>query len=810
MNRSRTAGVGLRGALPFSATLLLVPLIVVMALDELPDFIPWVIPWVILPLIPFIKILETLCRNDVPNLDRNTPESRVSWHIAILVSWAVCYPVLVAFILWAVCNIPTLIIYERIVLLVFCGMLGRLTTLACHELIHRRRLWARKLGAFAMSAIAMPHFHTEHVYMHHPNVATPRDGESARFGQSYYNYFLRVMPYVYAESIRTQYRRLARRGLPFWHKSNPVWRWIGLWIAWPALALALGGWPGLAAWIFVVLFAAWGMRAVDYLQHYGLQRTMQPNGKYEKIQLHHSWNYSGSSNYLYFSIQRHSDHHRSPSTPYPLLQSVSAEQAPVLPANYASMLTLLLFPRAWFRKMNPLVEKWRRDFYPDIKDWRALSTEAYRQRPGSLPLISEIICGAPCLAKYMERCYPLIDSIESKQFQQITIPEDAEMDPDMLLAAQRGLLRVYYGYEFVYDVMIDDFELVQADVAEDVAENSQFWCNDHAFQLGVRMMRGHLPPGEAGRPLSNMADAAITVLARIVLEDFVSWRGPIAGDGIAVVALGRLGERRMNFEAEVELIFLSDDASVSKGDHFVLDDRADEFCKRFNKFAERMTTGNLLLKSARARLPTGGAGNVTGTLARFANGRRDPDADFLREVASARIVCASGDNVERLTERFEEARRSIFRRHSADAADSLRSSPPSDPGSERSLRAILNGPGGLDDLELAVLRMRLRHIESHPDIVFESGSAPFLKKLGEHGMLESQSAGQLAEAANFLQGLECILSLTNDGKPDEAQWEDPVKATVARACDAEEFGDVVAKAKEAAARIAAHLDTPTA
>ena len=109
-----------------------------------------------------------------------------------------------------------------------------------------------------------------------------------------------------------------------------------------------------------------------------------------------------------------------------------------------------------------------------------------------------------------------------------------------------------------------------------------------------------------------------------------------------------------------------------------------------------------------------------------------------------------------------------------------------------------------------MLRMRLRHIESHPDIVFESGSAPFLKKLGERGILESQSAEALAEAANFLLGLECILSLTNDGKPDEAQWEDPVKATVARACDAEEFGDVVAKARAAAALIAAHLDTQTA
>ena len=809
MSRSRTAGVGLRGALPFSITLLLVPLIVVMALDELPDFIPWIIPWVVLPLIPFIKIVETLFRKDVPNLDRGTPESRVFWHIAIIMCWAACYPILVALILWAVCNIPTLILYERIVLLVFCGMLGRLTILASHDLIHRRQLWARRLGEFAMSAVALPHFHTEHVYMHHPNVATPRDGESARIGQSYYNYFFSVLPYGYVEAIRTQYRRLARRGLSFWHRSNPVWRWIGFWFAWIALALAIGGWLGLAAWIFVVLFAAWGLRAVDYIQHYGLQRILQPNGRFENIQPHHSWNFSSSSNYLYFSVQRHSDHHRSPATPYPLLHGLPTDKAPTLPANYGSMLTLALFPRAWFRKMNPLVEKWRRDFYPDIKDWRALSTEAYRRRPGSLRLISEILYGAPCLAKYMERCYPLIDSIESKQFQQITIPENAEMEPGELLAAQRGLLRLYYGYEFVYDEMIEDFELVQADIAEEVAENSQFWCNDHGFQLGVRMMRGHLPPGEAGRPLSNMTDAAITVLARTVLDEFVSWHGPIAGDGIAVVALRRLGERRMTLEADVELIFLSDEAPVSEEDHFVLDERADEFCKRFNKFAERLSTGNLLLKSASARLPTGGARNVTGTLARFANDGGDPDADFLREVASARIVCASGQHVEQLTNRFEEARRAIFRRHAAYAADMRRSSPPN-PGGERTLHAILNGPGGLDDLGLAVLRMRLRLVESHPDIVFESGSAPFLKKLGEHGILESQSAEELAEAANFLLGLECILSLTKDGKPDEAQWEDSVKATVARACDAEEFGDVVARAEKAAARIATHLDTATA
>ena len=195
------------GALPFSITLLLIPLIVIMALDELPDFVPWIIPWVVLPLIPFIKIVETLFRKDVPNLDPSTPESKVFWHIAVIVCWAACYPFIVIFVLWAVCNIPTLILYERIVLLVFCGMLGRLTTIASHDLIHRRQLWARRLGEFMMSAVAMPHLYTEHVYMHHPNVATPQDKESARLGQSYYSYFLTVIPYAYTEAIRTQYRR---------------------------------------------------------------------------------------------------------------------------------------------------------------------------------------------------------------------------------------------------------------------------------------------------------------------------------------------------------------------------------------------------------------------------------------------------------------------------------------------------------------------------------------------------------------------------------------------------------------------------
>ena len=130
--------------------------------------------------------------------------------------------------------------------------------------------------------------------------------------------------------------------------------------------------------------------------------------------------------------------------------------------------------------------------------------------------------------------------------------------------------------------------------------------------------------------------------------------------------------------------------------------------------------------------------------------------------------------------------------------------PPPDVEGERLLRAILEGPGGLADLDLAVLGLRLQYGGSHPEIAGGHGPAAVLKKAGDCGVLDPQAAEELAAAGNFLLGLECVLSLVEGERAGETHWEEPVEATVARACDAADFSEVVAKAKEAAARIAAY------
>ena len=277
------------------------------------------------------------------------------------------------------------------------------------------------------------------------------------------------------------------------------------------------------------------------------------------------------------------------------------------------------------------------------------------------------------------------------------------------------------------------------------------------------------------------------------------------GDGLAFVALGRLGERRMTCESEVEIIALADGTSDAEGNGFVLEDDAGEFCRRFNKVAAEWSANNMLVESIHLRPPAGGTDNVTGVLERFANGAGEPNADFLREVASARIVCAFGDRPDEFAKRFEEAKRSILLRHAASAGDVLRPLPPRrEAGSEGPLPAILGGPGGLGDLDRAALGLRLQYGGSHPDLAGADGPAAVLKKAGECGLLDPQAAEELASAGNFLLGLECVLSLVKGEPAGEAHWEESVEATVARACDAGNFEEVVAQAKEAAARIATY------
>ena len=138
------------------------------------------------------------------------------------------------------------------------------------------------------------------------------------------------------------------------------------------LAFILGGWIGLALFLWQAAVAVWQLELVNYVEHYGLTRRYLGEGRYEHVLPRHSWNASHrASNWLLINLQRHSDHHYKPDRRFPLLQTYTEADAPQLPRGYPMMAIAAMIPPLWKRLMNPRVRAWRRQYYPEITDWHA-------------------------------------------------------------------------------------------------------------------------------------------------------------------------------------------------------------------------------------------------------------------------------------------------------------------------------------------------------------------------------------------------------------------------------------------------------
>jgi alkane 1-monooxygenase len=176
---------------------------------------------------------------------------------------------------------------------------------------------------------------------------------------------------------------LARKSLPWWHKSNPFWLYALWQLGWLALAFVIGGWAGVGFFVLQAFVAVWQLEVVNYVEHYGLTRRYLGNGKYEHVMPRHSWNASHRiTNYFLINLQRHSDHHYKPDRRFPLLQTYAETEAPQLPYGYPIMAAMALIPPLWRRVMNPRVRKWRAMYYPEITDWKPYNKAANPMRPG--------------------------------------------------------------------------------------------------------------------------------------------------------------------------------------------------------------------------------------------------------------------------------------------------------------------------------------------------------------------------------------------------------------------------------------------
>ncbi len=360
-------------ALPFALSFALIPLAWLGAIAG-----GWTV--FLLPLATWwlFSVLDHLTGLNLENADPATTDHDLLWYRAITLLWAPAQFVtlfgMIGYVSWN----DHLAAWELIVLFFGVGVItGTVGIVYSHELMHQKNRVERWLADILLAMVLYSHFRSEHLIVHHRHVATPRDAVTARYNEDFHSFFFRVLPECWTSAFRAEKALLFRKGLPWWDRSNPFWRYWSMQILFALLALVLGGWLGLALFAFQAFIAVWQLELVNYVEHYGLVRKHLGGGKYERVRACHSWNAAHrASNWLLINLQRHSDHHLKPDRRYPLLQNQGPDAAPQLPYGYPVMTTMALIPPLWRRVMNPRVRKWRAMYYPEITDWTAYSAMA--------------------------------------------------------------------------------------------------------------------------------------------------------------------------------------------------------------------------------------------------------------------------------------------------------------------------------------------------------------------------------------------------------------------------------------------------
>jgi len=242
-------------------------------------------------------------------------------------------------------------VWGLIGLAVVTGMTSGLAINTGHELGHKNSRIEKLLAKLVLAVPAYGHFTIDHNLGHHRNVSTPGDPASARMGESIYKFAGREIPGALREAWTIERDRLQRRERPIWHPNNQI---LQSYYLTALLSIALIVWLGWVMVPFLLLHhisAYWQLTSANYIEHYGLLREQDENGKYERCEPRHSWNSNHVfSNLVLFHLERHSDHHANPLRRYQALRHF--DDAPQLPNGYFGVYLLAYVPVLWFRVMD--------------------------------------------------------------------------------------------------------------------------------------------------------------------------------------------------------------------------------------------------------------------------------------------------------------------------------------------------------------------------------------------------------------------------------------------------------------------------
>jgi [glutamine synthetase] adenylyltransferase / [glutamine synthetase]-adenylyl-L-tyrosine phosphorylase len=411
----------------------------------------------------------------------------------------------------------------------------------------------------------------------------------------------------------------------------------------------------------------------------------------------------------------------------------------------------------------------------------------FHANPPLLGLVTDILGVAPALADHLARRPSVLECVLSAPDFFQPPPSPAELQDDLC-----GLL-------------------AQARDAEDLLDLSRRWANDRRFQVGVQALKGLLDTRQATAAWTRLADAALVGLLPHIEQEFARTHGRIAGCGMAIVGMGKLGGREMTATSDLDLIFVYSSTGQTDASDGPRPLPAPQYFARLsqrliNAITAPTSEGRLYEVDMRLR-PSGKAGPIAVSASAFARYQRE-SAWVWEQMAltRARVVAGPAD----LAREIGDVIRAVLTRPRdpvglvVEVAD-MRAKMADELGTP-SLWEVKHLRGGLVDIEFIAQYLQLRHAHRLPAVLSQN-TREALEGLQAAGALAADAARDLLGALELWQAVQHHIRLNIGEAIGAAGGEDAPKSLrlAVAGLGGLDFDRLVEEMQAAAGRVRGHF-----
>ena len=225
-----------------------------------------------------------------------------------------------------------------------------------HELGHKSKWYEQLTAKILLLPSLYMHFFIEHNKGHHLNIATPEDPASSRKGENVYFFWLRSVIMGYLSAWKLEAKRLHQNKQSVISIHNEMIIFQAVQISYLLVIYFIFGGMAMLCAMAVATVGFLLLETINYIEHYGLTRKKLPNGRYERVDVRHSWNSNHEfGRIVLYELTRHSDHHYKANRKYQVLRH--HDESPQLPLGYPASMLLSFVPPLWFKIMDKELQK---------------------------------------------------------------------------------------------------------------------------------------------------------------------------------------------------------------------------------------------------------------------------------------------------------------------------------------------------------------------------------------------------------------------------------------------------------------------